>query len=514
MKKNSFLSGALIISAGALIAKIIGVLFKVPLTEIIGTEGLAIYNYPYQFYTTILAFSIAGLPVAISRLVSENVSNNNFVNTHRVFNVALVLMGMVGGLISVALIIFGKAIVGAFWPADAYYALMGLSLAPFFLSVLAVYRGYFLGLQVMNPTAISQVLEAVGRLVVGMGLVLYFVTMGIGKAAGGAAFGTTVGAAIGALTLIVYKWRHKDYHDLTQDSGVSEDVMTIIKKILVIAIPISIGALAAQIMGLIDSVMINPALTATGMSEQNASDLYGNLTAAFTMINFPMTLSLSLATSIVPTIAEEYSKNMITALRKRINVSIRLATYFAFPAMVGMFLLANEIILMLFPKATQGGPLLEILSIGMLVMIINQILTAVLQGSGKQNIPVINLFIGAAFKIGITYALIQVPELNIKAAAIGTVVSYGIIMVLNYIMTIRIHKFDFDLVKTWLIPLVGSLVMGVVVYLVNTPLTNMGMNLYLRTLISIGAGVVTYVLVVGGIFKFNIKKIKSLIHVD
>jgi stage V sporulation protein B len=436
MKNKSFLNGAFILAVAGIISKFIGFFFKVPITRLIGAEGLGLYNYPYNLYSAMLAISITGLPVAISKLVSERIALKQYRAVHKVFKVALILMSLVGIFTSAVLFAGSKIIVNKFWPPGAYYPLMGLVFAPIFVASMSVFRGYFQGMQLMMPTAISQIFESFGRLIVGLGLAYFFVNKGIPYAAGGASFGATAGAVLGLIVLIIsyLKIQSKLNKNIQKHKVIEkeESSIFIITKILSISVPISIGAVASSMMSLIDSLMINSRLLIAGFSVKEASVLYGQLGTANTLINFPLTISIAIAASIVPAISEAKVHENYHEIRQKLEEGIKMGFYIGLPATIGLFILADPILAFIFPTINGGGKLLQLLAVALIFITLNQILTGALQGFGKIMIPVKNLFLGSVVKVIVSYFLTIQPAYNIKGAAIGTIIGYLIALLLNY----------------------------------------------------------------------------------
>lgn len=464
MKKRSFIGGAFILATAGIVSKFIGFFFRVPLTNMIGAEGYGLYNYPYNLYSAMLAISVTGLPIAISKLVSGKIAINRYDEAHRIFKIALCIMLFLGSFTSLALYVGSEFLVNTIWPKEAYYPLMGLVIAPFFVALMSVFRGYFQGMQIMVASSISQVFESFGRLIFGLGLAYALLDRGIEYAAGGGTFGATAGAFIGLCVIILYYLRVKPQIKEKiekQDKGSEKDAtVKIIKDILYLSIPISIGSLAGTLMPLIDSLMIKIRLDVAGFSEEMSTILFGRLGAGTTLINFPLTISTAIAISLVPAISEAHAKGLFSEIGKRLETGIKIGLYLVFPAFVGLFVFAQPILNFIFPTIKNADYILRFLSIALIFMTLNQILTATIQGVGRPIIAVRNLFIGAGVKVVLSYYLVAIPSININGAIIGTLIGYFIASLLNYLYLKR--KINFAIHKIDLIfkPLVASIVMG------------------------------------------------------
>lgn len=511
MKNKSFLNGAFILVAAGIVSKFIGFFFKVPLTRLIGAEGLGLYNYPYNLYIAMLAISITGLPVAISKLVSERIALNQYKAVQKVFKVALIMMSFVGVFTSAFLFLGSKIIVRKFWPPGAYYPLMGLVFAPIVVSVMSVFRGYFQGMQLMMPTAISQIFESFGRLIVGLGLAYLLIDKGVPYAAGGASFGATAGPILGLIVLIIsyFKIRTGLNKSIKNNNQIQrkESTLLIIRNILSISIPISIGALASSMMALIDSLMITSRLSLAGFSIEQSSILYGQLGAATTLINFPLTISVAISASLVPAISKAKAHEDYHEIRHRLDEGMKMGMYIGLPATMGLFILATPILTLIFPSLNGGGDALQFLSIALIFITSNQIFTGTLQGIGKVMVPVKNLFIGSFFKIIVSYFLTINPSYNIKGAAIGTIAGYFVTSLLNYLSTKKHTNIKFNINDLLIKPIISVTAMATAVYYTFDYLIVSLNSNTLATLLSIIVGGITYgtvLILVGGI---NIKDI-------
>ncbi|MCR1899021.1 polysaccharide biosynthesis protein [Irregularibacter muris] len=507
MSKKSYLKGAAILGVGAILAKFLGIFFKIPLARYIGDIGLGLYAYPYPIYNFFLAISVIGLPVAISKLVSERVAVGNFREAHRVFKVALNLLIIFGTVSSLILFGFSKVIIKVLnWHPDTYYALLGIAFAPFFVSVMSAFRGYFQGLQIMTPTAISQLIESFARVIIGLGLTIFLVkAYGIPQAAGGASFGATAGAMAGsAFLILLYTRKSKFFHRRIRQSpkGKSEATGKIIHGLLKIAIPASIASVVTSLMGIIDTAMVPARLGVAGFNIDQAAALFGQMSQkAQTLVNVPLTLSIALSTSLVPAISEAVALRDRKEVQNRIELGIRTVLLIALPSAIGLSFLADPIINLLFGAGEQGGEILAILSYSVVFVMLTTTLQSMLQGLGKVIIPIKNLLIGAIFKVGINFFLVSIPALNIRGAAIGTIIGYGIAAFLNYRAVKRYTRIKMDIMQTIIKPIIAVLAMGITVLLVYQFLSPILGN-SLSTLVAILLGALIYfimLLLIGGI---------------
>ncbi|MCL2321080.1 MAG: polysaccharide biosynthesis protein, partial [Oscillospiraceae bacterium] len=338
MKKQDLLKGTFILVAGSVIAKFLGVFFRYPIILLLGDEGIAFYQLVFPLHMFFMGFAY-GIPIAMSKLISESrAMNRNEQNV--ILTQGLLFMTILGGGFSCLLLAFSKEIISFLkWNPGSYYAFMGISIAPFIIGMLSVFRGYFQGMQNMYPSAISQIIEQIGRVIFGVGFAYILISRSIQLAAGGAALGTSIGGII-ALIFLVF------YFILTKEKNkkiLKKEKRNFLKRILDIAIPISIGASVPAIMALIDSIIIPQRLAVAGFNFVQSAILYGQLTGkASVLINIPLTLSMALNTSIVPILSEHYILKNYKEINRKSQVAYRLSFAISLPSCVGLFLLSNQ----------------------------------------------------------------------------------------------------------------------------------------------------------------------------
>ncbi len=470
-KDNGFLKGAAILGMAGVVVKILGAIYRIPIGNIITDRGMGYYQTAYPLYVLLLTISTAGFPVAIAKLVSEKRAVGDYKSAHKVFKVALLGLFMAGILTSLFVLIGAKPIVESIGNPNAYYSFIALVPALFFVPIMSAFRGLFQGRQNMGPTAISQIAEQFFRVVTGLSLTYLLLDKGIPIAAGGASFGGSAGALIGAVVIIIiYHSKKKEINHEIENSLVNVDygVSTIIKDLLTIAIPITIGASIAPIMDTIDTGLVLKRLQSINYTQAQANAMFGQIKGfAQTLINLPQIFSIAIAMSIVPAIANATARKKIDEIKDIISSGIRITLLIGLPCAFGLFVLAKPIIGLLYYKNTiesinSTGLILQYLSFGVISLTLVQALTAILQGLGKPMIPVISLFTGAVVKIILTYNLTVIPSINIKGAAISTVAAYSIAAIIDMIALVLITKIKFNYKNIFMKPLISSLGMALV----------------------------------------------------
>ena len=474
MTRKSFMQGALVLGIAGLIIKLLGAIFRIPLANIIGEEGMGYYQTAYPIYVLFLTLSTAGIPIAISKLVSERCSLEEYRAANKVFRVSFLLLSAIGIVSSISLFLGAEAIVGALGNPKALLAMKAIAPALLFVPIMAAFRGYFQGMQNMKPTAASQIIEQLFRVAAGLSLSILLVQSGRHYAAAGASFGATAGAIAGlaGIAIIYYTHRRALHHQMLRGrKGTDESTASILSRIFVIAVPVTIGAAIMPIMGTIDVAIVMKRLQATGYTEQAANSLYGQLTGmAGPLINFPQVLSMSIAMSLVPAIAGAYQRRDMEFLRHEVELGVRTSMLIGLPSALGLMVLAEPIMLLLYPmqkaSAVSAASSLFLLAFGVIFLSVVQTLTGVLQGLGKQMIPVRNLMIGALAKVILTYTLTGIESINVRGAALGTVVAYMLAAFLNLLAVRQYTGVKFDWKLTVGKPVSSVLVMSGVVFVI------------------------------------------------
>ncbi len=499
---SKMVKGAAIIGLAGVLVKILGAFFRIPVINWIGDIGSAYYSVAYNIYAILVVLATAGLPVAISKLVSENIAKKRYRNAHKVFQVSFVLMVVLGSVLFMVCYFGATLLTKTLGQPNAAIAVRAIAPALFFVPLLASFRGYFQGRQNMNPTAISEVSEQFVRVIVGLILTSQFLSFGMAKAAAGATFGASAGSAIGLLivvTIYILNRRAIVYKIETYDST-TESTLSIIKKISIVAVPIIIGAEVMPAMNFIDTWIITNRLLATGWAPEEATALYGMISGkCSTLIGFPQIFTQAVAISLVPAIARAYAMGNKKSVQENSILGYRLTMVIAFPCAIGIMAIPSQILLFMYPSdpdsAMNAAPTLAIMAVGIIFLANVQTSTGILQARGKQIIPVITLFIGAVIKLILSYILVGIPSLNIKGAAIATIVAYIIAMVLNNIKVKKYTNIQFEYIQTYVKPIIASAIMGVCAYATHYGIGRFVGN-SIGTILSILVGMIVYAVLI------------------
>ena len=401
MSHKKVLGGAAVLGAAGIVVKLFGFLFRVVLANIIGAEGIAYYQASYPIYQFFLILATAGLPVAISKMVSENVVIGDYRSASDILKLSIKLMLGIGFAGFVIFFFFAQNFSEFINMPKAAFAMKLLAPALIVVPVMAAFRGFYQGRQNMRPTALSQVVEQFFRMIAGtiLALIFYLSSSGhfgvsnIEAAVGGATFGATAGAIIGMLLMIYITYLMKGrfaYEKRRSKVYNKRESSVILKRILVIAIPITIGAAISPILDATDVFIVVKRLTSIGFSKDVAATMYGRYSGlAMPLMNAPTVMSL------VPTISAAYKLRNRKELNISTNLGLKLAMIIAAPCSAGMLALSKPVLMLAYPGRLQDAiaavPILAIMSLGVFFLAMILTLSAVLQGIEKQFRPVRNI---------------------------------------------------------------------------------------------------------------------------
>ena len=461
-KQNSFFGGAAILAAGILIVKLIGMFYKIPLINIIGEAGAADFNNAYNIYAVLLTVSTAGLPVAVSKLVSEANALDRRNQVRRTFRLALVLF-LALGLVSFLVMFFrADALAGMMNDSKAAAGIRALAPAVVCVGCLAALRGYSQGHSNMAPTSVSQIIEALCKLVVGLGLAFWLVKQGKDPdvAAAGAITGVTVGTVV-ALAYMVLDFLLSRGREDTRGTDRPDSAGSILVNILKIAVPITLSSSMVGIVTVIDSSLVQGQLqSALDLTEQASRTLYGNYSGALNIYNLPTSLMAAITASVIPAVSAALARRDRRGAARITGSALRITALLSFPMGVGLFVLGTPIIRLLFPKlnVAVAGPLLSTLGIATPFVCMVLVCNSVLQAHGFINLPVIVMVLGGIVKIVNNYNL--VGAIGIAGAPVGNILCFGLALVLDLVVITRVIPNRPRLLPIFAKPAVASAVMG------------------------------------------------------
>ena len=532
-KQNTFFGGAAILAVGILVVKLIGMFYKIPLVNIIGAQGNSDFSNAYNIYAVLLTISTAGLPVAVSKLVSEANALNRQNQVRSIFRTSMVLF-LALGLLSFLLMYFR-----ADWLAEMMHdtkAAAGIkALAPAVVCVgcLAAFRGYTQGHQDMVPTSVSQIIEAMCKLVVGLALAWWLIKAGQPDyiAAAGAITGVTVGTVV-ALAYMLIRYTLRRSREQRRADDRPDSMGGIMADILRIAVPITLSASMVGIVTVIDSSLVQGQLQRallekpacwelyrefidfaplqaaldswkaalpegqgatiallTQQAEQGAAGaqqlrellesvsrtLYGNYSGALNIYNLPTSLMAAITASVIPAVSGALARRDRRGAGKITGSALRITALLAFPMGVGLFVMGTPIMQLLYPalSAQLAGPLLSTLGLATVFVCMMLVCNSVLQAHSFVNLPVLVMLLGGGLKIVTNYHVVVRPGIGIYGAPMGNILCFGLCLALDLVVIARVIPKRPAYLPIFVKPLLASLVMGGAAWAVNGLLTRL-----------------------------------------
>lgn len=506
-KKNTFAKNVLMLMFSQVLIKLLGLIYRLAITNVkgFGDVGNGYYSAGYQVYAVLLIISSQGIPGAVSKLVSNKVAKGKYNEAHRVFKVSMVVFGIIGFIASLLLLLSANFVSSKILNVpDVSYVLKVLSPAIFFVCVSAVIRGYFAGLGTMKASSISQALEQFFNCV----LTIAFVYALVGKEpyimAAGGNLSTTLAILISFSYLIVfYKKNIKEWREESDDVVITtkEENKKMVKMIIATAIPLTVGSVISVVTSFIDTVTVSNCiqiaysgiLKSKILLEKEAMRLTGILSKVDTLVNLPLAVNLSFYSALIPEITAAISKKDFKSASKKISFSISSSLLILIPCAIGFIVLADPILKMLYPNASDGAHILQIAAVTMVFVGINHTIQGSLFGLGKMYTPALALLIGCVIKIGLNLVLITNPNINIYGAVISSFICQFVVFMIVYITMKRNIKVKFEPMKHIIKPLLAGLIMGAVIFFINYLFNGVIRNSIL-TIINIMIGAVVYLI--------------------
>ena len=497
-KQSTFFGGAAVLAVGIMVVKLIGMFYKIPLINIIGDQGSADFNNAYNIYAVLLTISTAGLPVAVSKLVSEANATGRYNQVRRTFRLSLALF-LVLGVLSFLIMFFGSTQLAGLMNDDmAAPGIRALAPAVICVGCLSAFRGYNQGHGNMTPTAVSQIIEALCKLVVGLGLAYWLVRTGAdaSHAAAGAITGVTVGTIV-ALAYMLMSFLASGREGTLSDDR-PEAGSTILKNLLMIAIPITISSSMVGIVTVIDTSLVQgqlqrallenrdtwaiyqnfvdfdalesaitawkdalpdgaAATMATLNSQLSAQDvpevtqtlhtlesisrtLYGNYSGALNIYNLPTSLMAAITAAVIPAVSGAMARRDKKGASRVAGSALRITALLAFPMAVGLYVLGEPIMSLIFPSLNSqlAGPLLSTLGLATVFVCMMLVCNSILQAYGFVNLPVIIMLLGGVVKIILNYNVVILPQVGIYGAPMGNIFCFALCLILDLILIARV----------------------------------------------------------------------------
>ena len=474
-KSSSFVKQASILMIAGLIVRVIGLLYRSPMREIIGDLGNGYYGYAYTVYSILLLVSSYSIPMAISKLMAERIAKKQYRNANRLFKGALIYACVVGG-IAALFAWFGGSILLPAGGENATLALKMLAPTIFFCAILGVLRGYFQAHNTMMPTSVSQIIEQLVNAIVSVGAAWLFIEWfantdteeAIYGAAGGT-LGTGAGVLAGMLFMIfVFCVNRKEINrriakDKTREV---ESYQEIFRTILMMVTPVIFSTCIYNLSSYLDQSFFAPIMMSNGWSADDINIQYGIFSGQYmVMINIPIALANAASTAVLPSVSGNFAVGDVEGARHKINEAIQMTMFLCIPAAVGMCVLADPIMHLLFPTTTDmAGRLLMAGAISVIFYSLSTITNGVLQGIGKPSLPVRHAAISLVINVAVLAILTKFTPLGIYSVMIATI-AYSLSMCILNGRSVTEHLgYHMDLKGMFLRPLLAALLMGVAAF--------------------------------------------------
>ena len=446
-KGESFLKGTFILTIAGFVVKVIGSLNWIFVSRILGGEGIGLYQMAFPIYFLAMTVSQAGVPVAISIITAERVALKDIWGAKRVFRISMTFMLLTGIVFSLLTFFAADWLIEFHFLRDARAKMAVEVLAPtvFFVTLLASSRGYLQGWQRMTPTAVSQIVEQIFRVITMILLADLLLPWGLDYAAAGASLGAFAGAVTGLIVLVYFHWKldrdiERDYgKELAPPPGEKPiSWQRVMRRIFMLSLPVSASSLMLPVVSNLDLMIVPQRLEVAGYSVHEATELFGYLTGmAVPLVNLSTILTASMAMSIVPIISEARALKDPSRIYQQTAASVRISNFVCFPAFVVVFVLATPIASLIY-DAPGAGPAVMISAVSIVLLGLHQVSTAILQGLGHPTIPMVNMILAAAAKVFLNWNLTAIPWLGIMGSAWATAADMGVAAIINLVF---IYKF-------------------------------------------------------------------------
>jgi stage V sporulation protein B len=444
MNKQSFIIGALILVIAGFINRIIGFAYRVVIIRILGAEGIGLYEMVFPVYIMILVLATAGIPLAISKLVSARIAKNDSAGAYKIFKIALLFLFCSGLLFSVGLYFLLPFLMKiAFTDPRVEIILQTMIPAIFFISVSSAFRGYFQGLQQMMPTALTQTIEQITRVLIGLYFARYLLPYGLEYGVTGLALGMVLGEFMGLVVMLIIFLRKK--RRLLITSKPSLPTLNILTDLFSLSIPITLTRAFATIILALEAIILPQRLMATGITLQETATIYGQYSGmALPLLVLPTIMTISLAITLVPAISEAAAQKNYFAISSRIHKSVQLTILLGIPSSIVFYFWGPELTLLLFNNK-EAGYILKILALGSIFLYLQQTTSGILQGLGQVKAILINSVVGGLIRLGGIYFLAAIPSYGITGALLAVNTSFVAMAVLNNISIAKVTGIRIEL---------------------------------------------------------------------
>lgn len=508
-ESNFIIQGSILAAAG-IICRLIGIVYRIPLTNIIGNEGNGYYSCAFELYGIMLLLSSYSLPLAVSKLVSARVAKGQRKNAYRIYKSALVFAGTVG-IVASLVTFFGADFMAGTLMSQPMSAIALKILAPtlFIVAIMGVLRGYYQGLGTMMPTVFSQIIEQIVNAIISVAAayylfsygkkldaLLYTESYGPAYGAAGGTLGTGIGALTGLLFLVLVASIYKTVinRQIRRDkTRYQEEYKEIFAILFFTIVPVVLSTAVYNISSILDQGMFNKIMTIQGNESKNIANLWGIYAGKYKLLtNVPLAIASSLAASTVPSLTRALAEGNERMASRKISSSIRFTMIVVIPCAVGFTVLASPILQLLFRDSTVlPARLLQIGSITVVLYALSTLTNGILQGINQMRIPVRNAAISLVIHLIALFIMLTAFKWGIYAVVYANILFALLMCMLNGFAISRHIEYDQEVKYTFVIPTIAAIFMGIVVFLTHFLLFKI-LNNSISTIIAIMIGVVIY----------------------
>lgn len=501
---NKFIVQGSILAIASILVRVIGIIYRIPMVRIIGSDGYGLYGIAFNIYNVALILSSYSLPLAVSKLIAARNIKREYRNSYRIL-VAAILFAIASGITFSSILFFGAEFIASTLYNDlgVVYPLRILAPTIFVFAVMGVLRGFFQGKNTMLPTAVSQIIEQIVNAIVSIAAAYLFMrahdaskNIAAYGAAGGT-LGTLLGALAGLIFLVVIfvMYLPTFRQHVHRDRYTKREPYTEIYKLLAITIiPIILSQTVYQMNGFLDDIIFKQTLTAKGIAANISNSWLGSYSGKYKLLtNVPIAISSALASAMIPSIVASKTLGAMDEVKAKIQSAIKFNMIIAIPAAVGMSVLSGPIIQLLWPGSSlMENRLLLYGGIAIIFYALSTITNSVLQAVNLMRLPVINAAISLAVHLVLVFIILRITNLGVYALIIGNVTFPIGICILNWYQMKKHIGFHHEMIKTFFVPTFSSCVMGVIVYFIYRGTYMLLKSNIISVAISVAFGIVVY----------------------
>lgn len=498
--RNLVVQGS-ILALASIIVRLIGIVYRIPLTNIVGNEGMGYYGFAFEVYQILVILSTSAIPVAVSKLTAARVAKREYKNAQRIFRCSIIFAAVLSGTLALITFVGARQISSFMFGGITEVAPALRVLAPtvFVCAVMGVFRGYTQGLGNMAPTGLSQVVEQIFNAIVSVAAAAILISRGAAYGAAGGTMGTFMGAVSSLVFLyFVYSANRKGLNQRMKKDPTKKlmEDKEIYRLIGLTVIPLILTSTIYQISSLLDSALFSNILKAIGYQSSFISSLYGIYSSKYQLlINLPLGITSALSVAMMPGIAGAIALNRKDQVREQMDMVIRMTMLIAIPCAVGVAVMGGPIMQMLFNDSTTlPGRMLIVGAVTIIFYALSTLTSTILQASNHMRVPVINAAISLGVHIVFTVVLLAFANLHIFALIYGNIVFSFCMCILNLRSLAKLIDYRLDIQKMCGATFVASVIMGVVTFLVYKGCIYVIHSNILSTLIAISIAVIVYAL--------------------